>query len=148
MKLEDRFWSNVKVTPTCWSWLPYKDRGGYGKIKIDGKWHRAHRIAYELFCGEIPDGIFVCHHCDNPACVNPSHLFLGTPLDNIQDAWRKGRITEDSRFNAKLTWPQVEEIRARRRNGERLRTIAPDYGIHPATVSRIALQRQWKAGAV
>lgn len=89
--MRDKFWSKVNKTETCWLWAgPFAGKG-YGQLNADGKRWRASRLAYTLECGPIPDGMFVCHHCDTPACVRPDHLFLGTNSDNARDAAAKGR---------------------------------------------------------
>lgn len=88
----DRFWEKVLVTDQCWWWMPRPIGSGYGRFVI--RYHieeLAHRFSYQLARGPIPDGLFVCHHCDNPRCVNPAHLFVGTALDNNRDCVRKGR---------------------------------------------------------
>ena len=95
-----RFWSFVdkKRDNDCWLWLGSKDENGYGRLATQqGKSGiKAHRLSYELRNGAIPKGMFVCHKCDNPSCVNPSHLFIGTQKDNMQDCSMKNRINPKS----------------------------------------------------
>ena len=88
-----RFWKRVDKSSDCWIWTGFIDKDGYGTFRNDPKSHggRAHRFSYELVYGKIPEGYEVCHYCDNPSCVNPSHLWLGTRLTNEQDKTRKGR---------------------------------------------------------
>lgn len=84
------FFKHIQFTETCWIW-DTQQKHGYGQLRAFGKLYRAHRFSYELHFGPIPEGLFVCHKCDNPPCVNPDHLFLGTAKDNIQDMIAKGR---------------------------------------------------------
>lgn len=93
--LEERFWSKVKKTNTCWFWTGGTNNMGYGMIGESVKPYRhtlAHRLSFELANGNIPQGMFVLHACDTPACVRPDHLSLGTQTDNMQDATQKGRV--------------------------------------------------------
>lgn len=88
-----RFWSKVdRPVDGCWEWKAGKFRYGYGAFSLKEKLLKAHRVSYELAYGPIPEGMYVCHHCDNPPCVNPTHLFIGTPQDNMTDKIRKGRL--------------------------------------------------------
>ena len=152
--VHDRFWAKVNITGTngCWEWTAYRTGCGYGQLGAGGRKEGvlyAHRLSYEIHVGAIPDGMFVCHRCDNPPCVNPAHLFLGTPEDNSHDARDKGRLVTPVLFGenaapAVLTEVQAREILARRQGGEILRTIASDYGVTITTVSYLARGKTWK----
>lgn len=130
----------------CWSWTGPKNERGYGHIR-----HQyAHRIAYELFVGPIPDGLFVLHRCDNPPCTNPEHLFIGTHADNMADANRKGRL--DGRPNrplgeavgtSKLTGEQVREMRRLAGDGWTTKALAERFGVCADNVRLIKSRRRW-----
>jgi hypothetical protein len=90
----DRFFHKVDKTKGCWNFLGAKNKFGHGMFSFNRKTIGAHRFSYEYHFNKIPNGLYVCHHCDNPMCVNPNHLFLGTAQDNILDAIAKGRINK------------------------------------------------------
>lgn len=140
-----RFMDKVLVdTQGCWEWNASKNMWGYGRFSYMGRADKAHRVAYQLFIGQIPTGMFVCHRCDNRSCVRPDHLFLGTAKDNTSDMIGKGRQTlkpgEDHPC-AKLTWPQVDYIRASHKSD---RAVAEEVGIARSVVTRIRQGIIWK----
>lgn len=95
---EQEFWqSAIRDERGCWVWQRSTNRGGYGNVYFDGRSDGSHRVAWRLTHGRIPTGMYVLHHCDNPPCVNPEHLFVGTQKDNIRDAHRKGRTWQKRR---------------------------------------------------
>jgi hypothetical protein len=91
----DRFWSKVDKSGECWLWTKAHMKNGYGETFANGHVLYTHRVAYELTYGSVPDGLFVCHRCDNPGCVRPDHLFAGTHTDNMRDMIAKGRGMKD-----------------------------------------------------
>lgn len=92
--LKDRFLSKVKILPNgCWIWNGARDGNGYGHFGKDGRVQLAHRVSYELFIGPIPLRKYIYHHCDNPSCICPEHLFPGSAIDNAQDAAKKGHMS-------------------------------------------------------
>lgn len=126
----------------CWLWEKAHDPGGYGQIYVAPVVMSTHRVAWMIHRGPIPDCMRVLHQCDNPACCNPAHLFLGTQADNMADKNAKGRGAKGERQgNSKLTAIDVQVIRASKLNK---RLLASIYGVHPMSISRIRSGRQWK----
>jgi hypothetical protein len=132
------------ATPGCWEWSGAKVPQGYGLIKRkDGAQLRAHRVAYELAVGAIPDGMFVCHRCDNPRRVRPSHLFLGSHAENMADMVIKGRSAHmhgDLNGRAKL---EPEAIASIRSSAGRYSQIARRFGVTPSAVGMIKRRERW-----
>lgn len=148
--LEVRLWRRVTrgETDTCWEWTGYRNPKGYGHIQTASPrrvMRLAHRVAWELTHGPIPDGLSVLHRCDNPPCCNPRHLFLGTVQDNNADMRAKGRQARGGGVpQAKLTPEKAREIEARYlRGGVLQKELAAEYGVHQMTVSRIVRGKQW-----
>jgi hypothetical protein len=154
--LAERFWSKVakRGPDDCWLWRGSLSDKGYGQLRIgsrtDGSRRLlvASRLSYELHSGRVPAGMDVCHRCDNPACVNPAHLFLGTRSANIRDAVAKGRLTPpvlrgSRNGNARLTAGDVVAIRTRRGLGERAAALAAELGVSVETIYRVARRAGW-----
>ena len=149
----ERLISNMVVNKTsgCWEWIGSK-RNGYGRMIIGSRTDgtrrsaSAHRVSYELLHGEIPAGMEVCHRCDNPCCVNPHHLFLGTRQDNIDDREKKGGNNPpkgEKHTKAKLTESSVMEIRAKRIAGVPFGKLATEYGVCKKTIQDAASGKHW-----
>lgn len=143
---EDRFWAKVDKSGDCWIWTAYRNPSGYGWGRWDGKARLSHRVSYQLATGIDPGDLVVCHRCDNPPCVNPAHLFLGTMADNSADMVAKGRSSHllgSACGKAKLTDSQVDDILDLRRSGWSLAEIAQRFEIHPSHASRICSGARW-----
>lgn len=131
----------------CIEWTGYRSPKGYGEIKVDGKMVKTHRQAWMLSGGPIPPGMQVLHRCDNPPCVNPDHLFLGTNLDNVADRVEKGRsarLLGERATSAKLTEADVRAIRRMASLGMTNMEIAAEFNVSNQNVSQIVLRRTWK----
>lgn len=148
MKIEEKFWSRVKKTKSCWNWTAGKFTGGYGCMPIPIKKSVcAHRFSWEIHNGPIPKGFFVCHKCDNPSCVRPDHLFLGTPKDNMVDKAKKGRQYRPTgllHHAAKINEVDVREIRRLRKEGISYQEIMKIYGLCKSAICNIANRKRWK----
>lgn len=165
--LVDRFWKYVEKSDGCWIWRGARGGlGRYGQIVGDNREVLiASRVSWELANGPIPSGLLVCHRCDNPPCVNPAHLFLGTNADNAADKMRKGRLrlkfpTGDPNhpwrlhpkrgaevWNAKITPALAEEIRRRYAGGAvTQQQLWTEYGLSRASVQRVLHGRHWTGG--
>ena len=140
----------VNSLTECWEWTGARDKDGYGVISVPRPKHRntAHRVSWRIFNhAEIPKGLLVCHHCDNPPCCNPKHLFLGTASDNFKDCIKKGRYPirkgEQSPMS-KLNNAKVTEMRALWKQGISQPELAKRYGVKPNTVSQILSGKLWR----
>ena len=143
------FWRRVrKYHGGCWIWKRATDTYGYGWLRWRGRVTRAHRVAWEIKHGEIPKGVCILHHCDNPPCVRPSHLFRGTRADNRADTVAKGRQAIGENNHAKLTWRQVRELRRLHATGAWSgRALGRLFGIGATTAHGILRGRWWRENA-
>lgn len=159
--VKSRLMSKVSKTDSCWNWtgcIHY--RNGYGKTSFKGRSIYTHQVSFLVYKGEIPEGLEVCHSCDNRVCLNPSHLWLGTQLDNMNDMRVKGRAASgdnsgarkhpekiprgESHGSSKLTEIQVCEIREKFSEGRTTqRELSRQYGVHFSAISAIILRKKW-----
>lgn len=144
--LEQRFLAKISVGDDCWEWLAAQDQNGYGFFGVGRSMRRAHRVSYELFVGPIPDGLCVCHHCDNKPCVRPSHLFLGTNDDNVADRDAKGRQARGEGIKqGKLTLTIVSAIRTAHSTGQyTYAELGRTHGVTPANIRALVRGTIWK----
>lgn len=151
--LSERFWEKVdKRGPSeCWPWVAGMNRYGYGRVAAGGAKRApiliASRVSWELHNGPIPAGARILHHCDNPRCVNPAHLYAGTQADNVRDMFQRGRANRPrgaAVWCARLTSAQAREIRAAYALGDiSQRALGAQYGVSDVTVSRIVRGLRW-----
>ncbi len=151
-QLVNKFWQRVnKQSPDeCWNWTGATRRDGYGQISIpqppqNAIFLRANRLSYFINFGVDPCDLEVCHKCDNPSCVNPEHLFLGTQNENVQDCINKNRKARGEKNGiSKLCEREVTEIRKRFSEGERISNLAREYDVTYSQIWNITKNKQWK----
>jgi len=149
--LEERFWEkvNVRDDDECWEWLATKNQDGYGTFSLFKKDRKSHRVSWTLHYGDIPEGLCVCHHCDNPSCVNPNHLFLGTHRDNINDREKKGRnklplCKGEDHGISKLKCDDVKKIRKLYKTGDYSQSeLGKLFGVSQTNISQIVRRLIW-----
>jgi hypothetical protein len=143
----ERFLKNIIVSNDsdgCWMWLGRKNYKGYGRMKINNRHVQAHRFSYEIYIGEIQDGLCVCHKCDNPACVNPNHLFLGTIQENNLDRDKKGRkALGENNGKSKLTLNDVIEIKRLLDSGFSVAEVSRRFNSKHSTINAVKIGRSW-----
>lgn len=163
ISIEEHFWSKVDKlsgADACWLWQAYCKKNGYGIFYIDRWPSYAHRVAWGFHYGEIPKGQMVLHRCDNPPCVNPAHLFLGTQVENLLDMRNKGRSAKGDKSSrrkhpksygvgetaswSKLKNNEVLEIRKQYERGETQAHLAQQYGVSSRTIGSIVYGKNWK----
>ena len=149
----ERFWTKVDKSGECWEWTANLYSNGYGQFYLNGTMVLSHRLSYVMNHPLTIDlwkhrEIFVCHRCDNPRCVNPAHLFLGTHTDNMRDREAKGRANRpkgEEQSQSKLTETQVREIRIKYATGGiSYQQLALEYGVSFGGVGHIIQRRSWK----
>ena len=152
----DRFWSNVKKSSGCWEWQAGRFTSGmrYGQFRAGRRKVKAHRFAWTIEVGPIQEGKIICHHCDNPICVRPSHLFCGTHADNAADRVQKGRSRNGSREHsylfkgelnpaAKLSLAEVLDLKSAWLSGAKISDLSVRFSVCRSQVRNIVFGRSW-----
>jgi len=142
----ERFWSKVNVAgpDDCWEWLGCRQSKGYGRIGIGCESFLAHRVSFFLKTRQQPGSLIVCHSCDNPACCNPRHLFLGTAADNSRDMVSKGRQNKACGENASRAILTEQDVRAIRRSHATYRELARRHSVSASTIKSAAQGTNWR----
>ena len=150
--LQARLIGKIKVGEnSCWNWLGAKIWNGYGRLMFKSKARLAHRLAYIAFVNEIPQGMLVCHHCDNRSCINPNHLFVGTSSDNAVDAYKKGRANDptvrgEDHGMAKLSNEKAISIRSIYSKGMTTqRVLAKKFGVSESRIGLVITGKIWRS---
>lgn len=141
-----RILNNIEVAPSgCFNWKLFRNKKGYGRMKVDGQHRPAHRVSYQVFRKAVPEGLFVLHECDNPACVNPAHLFLGTNLDNVRDSVAKGRNSRGERHGrSKLSDANIQEVTKRYSGGESIKNLSLAFNVTVRTMNEVLRGKSFK----
>lgn len=149
--IEERLWGRVRYSGDCWMYSGPITADGYGFLSYLNKRWLAHRLAWHMTNGPIPEGMLVCHHCDIRPCINPAHLYVGTYADNNRDTRTRGRhgcgrrhLHGELNGHAKLTAEQVMAIRQRRLAGEQYDLLAEEYGVTRWTIGDIERGKSWQ----
>lgn len=148
-KLIDKFWSNVqKGNPDeCWIWIGSPSGNGYGQLRFEGVTYRSNVLSYLINKGNIPARMYICHTCDNPICVNPNHLFVGTPSDNAKDRQQKGRgrpMDGENNSNNRFTKESIIQMRSMFQKGYLCNEIAHIFDTNPEYVRNVVKRKVWK----
>ncbi len=153
-KIRIQFWQKVDKSGDCWIWTGSAHRSGYGLFCVTPIKLRANRAAWELTYGVIPDGLYICHRCNNPRCVRPEHLYAGTPQENMDDKVRANHHLNvpkgENTVTSKLSASQVQVIREKYRNRNMIirevtfRSLAKEYGVSYETIHLIISNQTWK----
>jgi len=146
LSLKERFYSKFIINNEngCWEWAANRYPKGYGCFKLNGKSNVAHRISYEIHVGKIQDKMVICHKCDNPCCVNPDHLFMGTQKQNLLDRDIKGRsIIGEKNGRCILNEKDIPIIKSLLLEKVDQRDIAKQFGVAQTTISSIKLNKSW-----